>query len=40
MLTRHNLVVAVNTTLKEVSCKVKEYSVSQNTLYKFVDGFN
>ena len=40
MLTRHNLVVAQNTTLEDVSCKVNEYSVSENTLYKFVDGFN
>ena len=40
MLTRHNLVVAPNTTLEEVSCKVNEYSVSENTLYRFVDGFN
>ena len=27
-------------TLEEVSCKVNEYSVSENTLYRFVDGFN
>ena len=40
MLTRHNLVVARNTTLEEVSCKVNECSVSENTLYRFVDGFN
>ena len=40
MLTRHtgNLVVAQNTTLEEVSCKVNEYSV--HTLYIYVDGFN
>ena len=37
MLTRHNLVVARNTTLEEVSCKVNEYFVSENTLYRFVD---
>ena len=36
MLTRHNLVVARNTTLEEVSCKVNEYSVSENTLYIYV----
>ena len=40
MLTRHNLVVARNTTLEEVSCKVNEYSVSDNTLYRCVDVFN
>ena len=40
MLTQYNLVVARNTTLEEVSCKVYEYSVSENTLYRFVDGFN
>ena len=40
MLTRYNLVVARNTTLEEVSCKVNEYSVSESTLYRFVDGFN
>ena len=39
-LTRHSLVVARYTTLEEVSCKVNEYSVSANTLYRFVDGFN
>ena len=39
MLTRHNLVVARNATLEEVSCKVNEYSVSENTLYRCVDGF-
>ena len=33
-MTRHNLVVARNTTLEEVSCKVNEYSVSENTLYR------
>ena len=40
MLTRHNLDVARNTTLEEGSCKVNEYSVSENTLYICVDGFN
>ena len=40
MLTQHNLVVAQNTTLEEVSCKVNEYSVYGNTLYRCVDGFN
>ena len=40
MLTRYYLVVARNTTLKEISCKVNEYSVSENTLYRGVDGFN
>ena len=40
MLTRHNLVVARNTTFEEVSCNVNEYSVSENTLYRSVDGFN
>ena len=40
MLTRHNLVEARNTTSKEVSCKVNEYSVSENYLYRFVDVFN
>ena len=39
MLNRHNLVVARNTTLEAVSCKVNEYYVSENTLYRFVDGF-
>ena len=39
MLTLHNL-VAWNTILEEVSCKVNEYSVSENTLYRCVDGFN
>ena len=34
----HYLVVARNTTLEEVSCKVN--SVSENTLYRYVDGFN
>ena len=38
MLTRHNLVVAQNTTLDEVSFKVNECSVSEKTLYRFVDG--
>ena len=38
MLTRYNLVVARNNTLGEVSCKVNECSVSENTLYRFVDG--
>ena len=37
MLTRHNLVVAQNTPLEEVSCKVYEYSVSETTLYRCVD---
>ena len=40
MLTRYYLLVARNTTLEEVSCKVNEYSVSENTLYRWVDGFN
>ena len=52
MLTRHNLVVARNTIWEEVSCKVNEYSVCENTLYRneysvcentlyrCVDGFN
>ena len=40
MLTRHYLVVAQNTTLEEVSCKVNEYLVSENTLYRCVDGFD
>ena len=40
MLTRYNLVVARNITLEEISCKVNEYSVSENTLYRFVDCFN
>ena len=40
ILTRHNLVVSLNITLEEVSCKVNEYSVSENTLYRCVDGFN
>ena len=40
MLTRHNLNVARNTTFEEVSCKLNEYSVSENTLYRFFDGFN
>ena len=40
MLTRHNLVSAQNTTLEEFSCKVNEYSVSENALYRFVDGFS
>ena len=40
MLTRHNLIVARNTTLEEVSSKVNEYSVSEITLYRFVYGFN
>ena len=30
ILTRHNLVVAQNTTFEEVSCKVNEYFVSDN----------
>ena len=38
MLTRQNLVVARNTTFEEVSCKANECSVSENTLYRFVDG--
>ena len=38
MLNRHNLVEARNTTLEEVSCKVNECSVSENALYRFVDG--
>ena len=33
MLTRHYLVVAQKTILVEVSCKVNEYTVSENTLY-------
>ena len=40
MLTRLNLVVARNIKLEEVSCKVNGYSVSKNTLYRFVNGFN
>ena len=40
MLTRYNLVVARNTKFEEVSCKVNEYSASENTLYRCVDGFN
>ena len=40
MWTRHNLVAARNTTLEEVSRKVNEYSVSEITLYSFVDGSN
>ena len=41
MLTRHYLVVARNTTLEEVSCKVDEQiSVSEKILYRCVDGFN
>ena len=40
MLTRHYVVVARNTTLEEVSCKVNEYAVSENTLYRCVDRFN
>ena len=40
ILTRHNLIVTRNITLEEVSCKVNEYSVSENTLYRCVDGFN
>ena len=40
MLTRHNLVVARNTTWEEVSCKENEYSVSEKTLYRFLYGFN
>ena len=40
IVTRHNIVVARNTTFEEVSCKVNEYSVSENTLYRYVDGFN
>ena len=34
------MVVAQNTTLEEVSCKVNDHSVSENTLYRCVDGFN
>ena len=40
ILTRHNLVVAQNTTLEEVSFKVNEYSVSENTLYRCVGCFS
>ena len=40
ILTLHNLVVALNTTLEEVSCKINDHSVSENTLYRCVDGFN
>ena len=40
MLTRHNLVVTRYTILEEVSCKVNEYSVSENTLCICVDGFH
>ena len=40
MLTRHNLVVARTTTLEEVSCKADKYCVSENTLYRCVEGFN
>ena len=40
MLTRHSLVVDQNATLEEVSCNVNEYSVSENTLYRCVYGFN
>ena len=40
ILTRRYLVVARNTTLQEVSCKVNKYSVSENTLYRYVDGFH
>ena len=40
ILTRYYLVVARNTTLKDVSCKVNEYSVSEKILYRCVDGFN
>ena len=39
-MTRHKLVVTRNTTLEEVSCKGKELFVSENTLYRCVDGFN
>ena len=38
--TRHNLDVAQNTTFKEVSSKVNEYLLSENTLYKCIAGFN
>ena len=40
MLTRHILVVARNNTLEDVSCKVNEYSVSKNTLFRCFNGFN
>ena len=40
ILLRHNLVVARNTTLEEVSCKIDQYFVSDNTLYICVDGLN
>ena len=40
MLTRHNLVVARDTRLEEVSYEVNEYDVYENTLYRCVDGFN
>ena len=39
-LTRHNPVVARDTTLEEVSCKVNEYFVSDSTFNRFVDGSN
>ena len=39
MLTRHNLVVARNDTLEEVSCKVNEYPVSENTILQLCLGF-
>ena len=40
MLTRYHLVIARNIALEEVSCIVNEYSVSENTLYRFVNGFS
>ena len=40
MLIRHNLVVVRNTTLEDVFCTVNEFSVSENTLYRCVDGMS
>ena len=36
MMTGHNLLVARNSIVEEVSFKVNEYSVSQNTLNTFL----
>ena len=40
ILKRHSLDAARNTTFEDTSSKVNEYFVSENTLYRCVNGFN
>ena len=38
ILTRHNLDVARNTTLEEVSCNMNGFLFSEHTIYRCIDG--